>query len=66
MSAIGQPACGTGIHTLRPGPRERMSAVSAMKRTPQKTMRSAREAAARRESSSESPTASQCATISLG
>ena len=66
MSAIGQPAFGAGIHTLRPGPRDRMSAVSAMKRTPQKTIRSAVERAARLESSRESPTASQWATISLG
>ena len=62
-------ASGAGCQTLRPqdfpsASRMRMSAVSAIKRTPQKMMRSASEAAAKRESSKESPTASQQATTS--
>ena len=39
MSAIGQPASSSGMMTVRPG--FSTAAVSAMKRTPQKTMMSA-------------------------
>jgi len=54
MSAIEQPAARSGMIEIWSS-RERMSATSAMKCTPQKTMYSALELAAWRESLSESP-----------
>ena len=56
MSAIGQPAEGTGWSTVEAG--ERILAVSAMKETPQKTMTGAPAFLALMLSSSESPTKS--------
>ena len=53
MSAMGQPAVELGRITRESG--ERIFAVSAMKRTPQKTMRSALYFFAFTLSSSESP-----------
>ena len=52
-SARLQPASRSGIRTVFSG--ERIEAVSAMKWTPQKAIASASEAAASRESPSESP-----------
>ena len=54
MSAMEQPAAMSGRIATCSG-RDRMSATSAMKCTPQKTMNSASDSAARRESFSESP-----------
>ena len=56
MSAMGQPASGSGRRTVFSG--ARMAAVSAMKWTPQKTMVPASQPAAFRLSSRESPTKS--------
>jgi hypothetical protein len=53
LEASEQPARWAGKSTFRDG--LRILAVSAMKRTPQKTMISASVSAARRDSSSESP-----------
>ena len=52
-SASEQPASGSGISTVFSG--ESTAAVSAMKWTPQKAITEAPEAAAWRESPSESP-----------
>ncbi len=54
VSASEQPACGSGISTVRSG--ARILAVSAMKYTPANTMTLAALAAASRDSASESPT----------
>jgi len=59
MSAMEQPAAMSGRMAVCSGC-DRMSATSAMKWTPQKTMYSAPEAAAWRESLSESPLKSAC------
>ncbi len=58
VAASEHPASRSGIRTRLSG--DRMAAVSAMKWTPQKTISSAAVSAARRDSSSESPT--KCAT----
>jgi len=60
-SAREQPARRSGISTVRWG--ERILAVSAMKWTPQKTIVDASASAARRDSSSESPTKSATSWI---
>jgi len=57
MSAIEQPAARSGNMLICAG-RETISATSAMKCTPQKTMYSASESAARRDNFSESPVTS--------
>jgi hypothetical protein len=63
MSAIAQPADRSGRIDTCSG-REIMSATSAMKCTPQKTMYSALEAAAWRDSFNESPEKSACLNTS--
>ena len=64
MSAIEQPAARSGRITVR-WPSVTMSATSAMKCTPQKTMNSASVLAAICESFSESPEKSACLNTSL-
>jgi len=64
LSASEQPALGDGISTVFSG--LRIFAVSAMKRTPQKTMRSLSVFAAWRLNSSESPLKSGTDRYSAG